>query len=339
MLKWEIKKIIKNKSIIISGVILMLLCVMMSFLKPNLETENSYIDNKGNYIEDNSNIIANEKLNNKLNELKELESQKNLKDLDESTKTISEMANLKLQKDSGKQYEDISFYKVFNFRVSNVLTGVVMVGISVYIFSNIYTDEKLSNVDSIILASKNKSKALFSKLSLSIILPIFLYSIYILVIGIITMVQCGQPINGDLQAYRIIDVVALVRPISINAYTAQNIGTMMIVFISTGVFASLFSFITKNSVESISAITAFLVIGKLITLIKFLPGKLISIISNSNYIDIIMQPQTIVGNYMGNIDLLGQSIGVISLAYTVLVILLLVGIGLNIYVFKKVLTK
>ncbi|GAA0704486.1 membrane protein [Paraclostridium ghonii] len=341
MLKWEIKKIIKNKSIIISGVILILLCAIMSISKPELETENSYINDKGNYIEDNrvGDTIANEKLSNKVNELKELESEKSLKNMDEGTKTISEMSKLKLQKDSGKQYEDINFYKVFNYRVSNLLVGVTMIGIIVYIFSNIYTDEKLSNVDSIILSSKNKSKVLFSKLSLSIILPVFLYSIYIVVMGIITMVQYGQPINGDLQAYRIVDVVALVKPISINAYTVQNIVTMMIVFISIGVFASLLSFITKNSVESISAIIVFVVIGKLITLIKFLPSTLIGIISYSNYIDIIMKPQTIVGNYMGNIDLFGQSIGIISLAYTVLGMLLLVGIGLNIYVFKKVLTK
>lgn len=341
MLKWEIKKIIKNKSIIISGVILILLCAIMSISKPTLETENSYINDKGNYIEDNraGDTIANEKLSNKVNELKELESQKNLKNMDESTKTISEMSKLKLQKDSGKQYEDINFYKVFNYRLSNTFVGVTMIGISVYIFSNIYTDEKLSNVDSIILSSKNKSKVLSSKLCLSIILPVFSYLIYIVAMGIITMVQYGQPINGDLQAYRIVDVVALVKPMSINAYTVQNIVTMMIVFISIGVFASLFSFITKNSVESISSIIVFLVIGKLITLMKFLPARLIGIISYSNYIDIIMNPQIIVGNYMGNIGLFGQNIGIISLAYTVLVMLLLVGIGLNIYVFKKVLTK
>lgn len=341
MLKWEIKKLIKNKSIIISALILFLLCAMMSFLNPNLETENSYIDNKGNYIEDNraGNIIANEKLSNKINELKGIESQNNVKNIDEVSKTISEMAKLKLQKDSGKQYEDISFYKVLNFRLSNLFVGVVITGIIVYIFSNIYTDEKLSNVDSIILSSKNKSKALFSKLFLSILIAVVLYIIYIVAIGIITMVQYGQPVNGALQAYRIVDVATFIKPMSINAYTAQNIGTMMIIFISTGIFASLFSFITKNSVESIVGITVFLVIGKLITLMKFLPKNLIGVLNYANYIDIIMHPEMIIGNYMGNVNLLGQSIGIVSVVYILLGILLLAGIGLNIYVFKKVLTK
>lgn len=341
MLKWEIKKLFKNKSIIISSIILLVLCGMMSMLKPDLETENSYVDDKGKYTVDNrsESTIANEKLSYKISELKEIKSQNSKKNTDELTKKTSEMASLKLEKDSGKEYKNVSFYKVFNYRLSNMLASIVIIGIIIYIFSNIYTDEKLSNVDSIILSSKNKAKALLSKLSLSIILPAVLYLIYVLIIGCITMIQYGQPANGALQAYRIVDIVTLVNPISINEYTIQSILTMMIIFISTGIFASLFSFITKSSVESIVGITVFLVIGKLLTLMKFLPAKIINIISYSNYIDVIMHPEMIIGNYMGNINLFGQSIGIISLVYIVLGLILLMGMGLNIYVFRKVLTK
>ena len=58
----------KKKSIIISGIILVLLCTMMSIIKPDLETENSYIDNKGNYIQDTreKSVIANSKLDDKI---------------------------------------------------------------------------------------------------------------------------------------------------------------------------------------------------------------------------------------------------------------------------------
>ncbi|MDU3336252.1 hypothetical protein [Paraclostridium bifermentans] len=341
MLKWEIKKLFKNKSIIVSSIVLILLCGIMSLLKPDLETENSYIDEKGNYISDTRSeyTIANEKLNYKVSELKEIKLQQNLKKQDELSKKASEMASLKLNHDSGKEYKDVNFYKVLNYRLSSMLSSIVIIGIVIYIFSNIYTDEKLSNVDSIILSSKNKSKALFSKLSLSIIVPAVFYLIYVLIIGCITMVQYGQPVNGALQAYRIVNIVTLVNPISINEYTVQSISTMMTIFISTGIFASLFSFITKNSVESIVGITVFLVIGKLLTLMKFLPAKLISVLSYSNYIDIIMHPDMIIGNYIGNINLLGQSIGLISLAYILLVTILLIGVGLNIYVFRKVLAK
>lgn len=341
MIKWEVKKLFKNKSIIISSIILLLLCGMMSLIKPELETENSYVDDKGKYTVDNRSetTIANEKLSYKISGLKEIKSQNSMKNTDELAKKTSDMANLKLDKDSGKEYKDINFYKVFNYRLSNMLASVVIVGITVYIFSNIYTDEKLSNVDSIILSSKNKSKSLFSKLSLSIILPAVLYLIYVLVIGCITMIQYGQPANGGLQAYRIVDIVTSVNPISINEYTIQSILTMMIIFISTGIFASLFSFITKSSVESIVGITVFLVIGKLLTLMKFLPAKIISVISYSNYIDVIMHPEMIIGNYMGNISLFGQSIGLVNLVYIALGLILLMGMGLNIYVVRKVLTK
>ena len=341
MIIWEIKKLFKNKSIIISSIILVLLCSMMSFLKPDLETENNYFDKNGKYIQDNraKDVIANEKLVNKVTELETLDKANKSNKLDDMSKKMANMASEKLQKDNGKNYKDISFYKVFNFRINNAFSGFVIAGICVYIFSNIYTDEKLSNVDSIILSGKNKYKALFSKLYLSIIIPIVIYLVYILAIGVITSIQYGQPINGDLQAYRIVDTFSLLKPMTINGYTMVNILTMMIVFVSLGVFASLFSFITNNSVQSIVSITVFIVIGKLITLLKFLPKNLLAVIGYSNYIDIIMNPQMLIGNYLGDINVFGQSIGIVNAGYIGLIVILMIGIVSNIYVFKKVLNK
>jgi hypothetical protein len=341
MIKWEIKKLFKNKSILISGIVLIILCSMMSFLNPDLETENNYIDNKGNYIVDNraKDVIANEKLEKKVTELKSLEKVDESDKSDDFNNHMSNMAYDKLKKDSGKEYKDINFYKVFNYRLGNVFSGIVIVGIVIYIFSNIYTDEKLSNVDSIILSGKNKYKALFSKLSLSILVPIVIYLIYILAISVITAVQYGQPINGNLQAYRIVDVVMLLKPMTINEYTMINIITMMIIFVSVGVFASLFSFITNNSVESIMSIVVFVIIGKLISIINFLPQDILTVIRYSNYIDIIMNSQMFIGNYMGSINIFGQSMGIINLGYVGLMTVLIIGIVSNIYVFRKVLNK
>ncbi|MDM8128448.1 hypothetical protein QUV80_08185, partial [Paraclostridium benzoelyticum] len=123
MITWEVKKLFKNKSIIISSIILLLLCGIMSLIKPELETENSYVDDKGKYTVDNRSetIIANEKLSYKIRGLKEIKSQNSMKNTDELTKKTSDMANLKLDKDSGKEYKDVSFYKVFNYRLSNML--------------------------------------------------------------------------------------------------------------------------------------------------------------------------------------------------------------------------
>lgn len=341
MIRWEIKKLFKNKSIIISSIIFVLLCSMMSFFKPDLETENNYFDKDGNYVQDNraKNVIAKDKLGNKVTELETLDRVKKDNKLDDMSRKMANMASEKLKKDNGKSYKDISFYKVFNFRINNAFSGFVIIGICVYIFSNIYTDEKLSNVDSIILSGKNKYKALFSKLYLSIIIPIVIYLVYILAIGVITSIQYGQPINGNLQAHRIVDTFSLLKPMTINGYTMVNILTLMIVFVSIGVFASLFSFITNNSVQSIVSITVFIVLGKLITLLKFLPKNLLAVIGYSNYIDIIMNPQMLIGNYLGDINVFGQSIGIVNAGYIGLIVILIIGIVSNIYVFKKVLNK
>lgn len=339
MIKWEMRKLLKNKSILISGIILILLCVMMSFFKPSLETENWYIDDKGNYITDTreGSIIANEKLKEKVSELKMVEPRNEKNDV--LTKKIGHMAQEKLKSDSGNKYKNISFYKVFNYRIGNAFAGFIILGIIIYIFSNIYTDEKLSNVDSIVLSSKNKYKVLLSKLNLSIIIPVLIYFIYIVVIGIITIIQYGSPVNGGLQAYRIIDVVTILKSMNINLYIMINIFTMMTIFVSIGVFASFFSFITKNSVESIVGITVFLIIGKLISLIRFLPTEFVSVIKYSNYIDILMNPQMVIGNYLGNVNIFGQSIDIISLGYATLIAILIFGIVLNIYIFRRILSK
>lgn len=341
MIRWEIKKLFKNKSIIISSIILILLCSMMSFFKPDLETENNYFDKNGNYVQDNraKDVIANEKLGNKVAELETLDRANKSNKLDDMSKKMANMASEKLKKDNGKNYKDISFYKVFNFRINNAFSGFVIVGICIYIFSNIYTDEKLSNVDSIILSAKNKYKTLFSKLYLSIIVPIVIYLVYILAIGVITSIQYGEPINGNLQAYRIVDAFSLLKPMTIYGYTMVNILTMMIVFVSVGVFASLFSFITNNSVESIVSITVFMVIGKIIASLKFLPKNLLAVVGYANYIDIIMNPQMLIGNYLGDINIFGQSIGVVNAGYIGLIVILIIGIVSNIYLFKKILNK
>lgn len=341
MTKWEIKKLFKNKSLIISSIIILLLCGVMSICKPELEVERSYINENGKYVEDNrdTDIIANEKLLSKVEQIKELKLQGNGKNVDASTKEISKISSEKLKKDEGKEYKDISFYQVFNYRASNFLVGFIISGIIVYIFSNIYTDEKLSNADSIILSSKNKNNALLSKLYLSIILPILIYFVYLIIIGGITAMQYGLPQNGELQAYRIVQSFIMLKAININTYTMLNIATMTIIFVSIGVFSSLFSFITRNSVESIVCITTFIIIGKLLTIIKFLPKELLIVSGYSNYIDIFMTPQILIGNYLGIINIFGTTVSISNLVYVVLLGVVIIGIILNIYVFKKILSK
>ena len=61
---------------------------------------------------------------------------------------------------------------------------------------------------------------------------------------------------------------------------------LLILLITLSVLASLISFITKNSIQSISGFLIFIFLGKVMTLIKFLPNKLLLILSTHIISDI-----------------------------------------------------
>jgi hypothetical protein len=342
MIRWELRKIIKSKSSITISLICALLILSASFMKPTLEIENSHIDEQGNYIEDNrdKSAIANEKLDNKVNALKAMSSKENINSKDDFTRKIGIMSEEKLKVDNGDKYEDINFYKVFNYRVNNMISSFLITTIIIIIFTNIYTDEKLSNVDSVILSSKNKNKVLYSKLLLSIMVAILVYLLYIVIIGFITSAQYGKPMNGILQVYRISDVPFMLQnAININEYTTINIVTMVIIFTTISVFSSLASFVGKNSVGAVVGSTVIIVFGKVLTLIKFLPKSILLVLSSSNYVDIFQYPQEFIGIYRGSINILGKSIDVMVLNYGYLIGILIISILATIYVFKRVLDK
>ncbi len=46
MIKWEFKKLIKSKGMMISLAVLIFTLLSTSFINPVLETENSYLDDK-----------------------------------------------------------------------------------------------------------------------------------------------------------------------------------------------------------------------------------------------------------------------------------------------------
>lgn len=342
MIGWEIKKIIKNKSSIIALLLMSVLFLQSVFVKPMLETQNEYYDEKNNkYVVDNRQgvEIASDKLSKKVSEIKETSKQNSDLATDKSTNKIINNAKEKLKKDNGENYQDIIFYQVFESRATFAIAILLIIAIIVTISSNLYTDEKLSNVSPIILASKNKKKVLNSKLLISILLPIVIYGIYIMVVFLVTSVQYGLPTTGYLQAYRIANIPMLVNPININEYIVCEIGLLMIVLITISVFSGLFSFITENSVQSISAILIFIALGKLLTLLKFLPSKLLGILAQGNFIDIIMGQSQIAGNYLGDITLFSNSISISIVCILLIGTVFILGIALNIFTFKKIITK
>ena len=340
MILWEFKKILKSKTGLIVLALLIFLSGIMFLLKPTLETENSYRNDKYELVVDDraGNEIAKEKFNEKINQMEQMA---NTYVNDESIKKIIEISRDNLRFMKYRKYKDISFFKVFNHRVDHPFMSVVMVIILVLIFSNIYTDEKISSVDSIILSSKNKFKVLYSKLALAIILPILIYGIYLMIAFIVTVVQYGMPVNGELEAFRIIDngAILLNGTYTINNYLILKISTMVSIFVSISVFSSFFSFISTNSLASISGTLIFLVLGKSCTLIKFLPEELLSILRGVNYVDLIFYTDRFIGIYAGQINVLGNNLDLISLCNGILIFMLFIGLGLCIFTFKKILTR
>ncbi|HEK5070231.1 TPA: hypothetical protein SOL94_003924, partial [Clostridioides difficile] len=109
----------------------------------------------------------------------------------EFSKKIELMSKKKLDNLSVNEYKDISFWKVFNYRVTNSLINVGMLIIISIIISNIYVDEVVTSVKDIILSSKEKKKALNSKIFVALLVPLVIYSVYLMGIFIITCMQQG----------------------------------------------------------------------------------------------------------------------------------------------------
>ena len=314
MVNWEIKKLAKSKSMFISLGILVLILMISIFIAPVLETESYYIDKEKGRIEDTrSGIdIGNEKFQNKINVLKQFD-------------------NL-----SVNEYKDISFWKVFNYRVTNSLINVGMLIIISIIISNIYVDEVVTSVKDIILSSKEKKKALKSKIFVALLVPLVIYSVYLMGIFIITCMQQGVPVNGDLESFRIVDnVVALKTNLSITKYVILNIGIELLMFEGWAMIAIFGSFISKSSISSISFFIFIISITKIMSVIHILPKKLLSVVSNVNYYDLIFGFNKIIGNYLGDIMIFKVNIDIVNIAIGLLMAILIGAMSLCFLVIKS----
>ena len=339
MISWELKKIFNAKTVSIVLALLIFLLGITIFLKPTLETENIYRNDRYELIEDtrSKEEIAGEKFNEKIHQLEEVV---NISEDNPFTNKLKNTAEEYLSSMKYREYKDVDFYKVFNYRVDHPFMSIIIVIILVLIFSNIYTDEIISGVDNIILSSKNKFKTLYSKLALAIIIPIVIYGLYLGVVFLITLVQYGMPVNGELEAFRIVDIgTFFYKAYTIIEYLTLKVATITVIFISIAVFASFFSFISTNSLTSISATLIFIGIGKVLTVIKFLPSSLLIILSKVNYINLIFYPDGFIGIYAGEVDIFGKSLDVLSVSNGILVSMIFLGVALCVFAFKKLLTR
>ena len=336
MLNWEIKKILKDKSSIIAFILIIISILIISFTKPMLETQNEYWDeSKNEYVIDNrsKDVISNEKLAIKK------EMVQSAVDSPDSDKTLKYISKEKLNLDNGNKYENVDFYKVFTERIDFSVSIIIMMIIIVMLISNLYTDEVVANVSPIILSSKQKNKALYSKVIIAILLPILVYIVYLGGTWLITYIQYGKPLNGDLQAYRIIDIAVLVKSMTINQYVLSKIITTTLIFLGVSIVCLLISFLSNNSVKSISISAGFIVAGKVLTQFSFLPKDILLLLDRGNYIDVINRTSKISGFYNGKIDILSKTVDISNLIIIIYALIAIIGLLGCIYTIKKVLTK
>ncbi|MGH4124453.1 MAG: hypothetical protein ACREV6_16140 [Clostridium sp.] len=339
MIYWELKKIFKSKTGIIVAIIFILLCVSMAFIKPEMETQKSHRNEQYQLINDTrpATVIAQEKLDAKIGTIKEMS---NSKDKDDFSKGIKEISTKKLKAMEDTKYSDVSFWKVFDYRATNTLMAFFMVVILIIVCCNIYTDEIVSTVENLILTSKNKNRALYSKLGLGILIPTVLYGFYLVIQFIITAVQYGLPINGGLQAIRIIDNPILVRDAyTITQFIILKIGIMILILATLGVIACLSSFLTTSSIAATSGFLMFIIIPKLLTMVKVIPGNVQMLLNSINFVNLLFYFKQFAGVYYGNVKFFGMNFDLINLCLGILGMTLVAGITMSIVSFKKVLVR
>ncbi len=208
------------------------------------------------------------------------------------------------------------------------------------IVSNIYINEKISSVDNLILASKNKFKCLYSKMFLAILIPVIFYSVYLGLEFLMSIIQYGTPVNGNLQAFRIVDNFILLKgdPTIVN-YVLSKISVMYLVLISISLVIFLFSSTLNNSLAVISGGAIFIVLGKVCMLIKFLPKKLLMILDKVNYIDMISYFDINIGMNWGNISIMGNNFDLINFSIGIVASIIILSTLLIIINFKKFITN
>ncbi|MCP1102436.1 hypothetical protein M2454_000956 [Aequitasia blattaphilus] len=319
MLKWELKKIRKEKVIFAILVILILNISVITFLKLD------YNDEKEKKEYDTNR-----------DSLKEISSLKKDKERDRSLNVLAEAAGDKLEKDRTDLYENIDFYRVFHFRIGNLLVNASMVIIIIIIFSQIYIYERNSKVDRMIFSSKNKFRVLYSKLGLTFLIPTGIYAFYILVIGVITVLQYGPPKGGKLQAYRMVEMPLLLKGSpTIQQYVFATGMTLVGMYILLAVYASVCSALSRSLTGSIAGSSMILFLFKVMTGLKFLPEEFMNVLKNINFVDIFANPQILVGMEKGCLTVLNSHLDLHYICYMVLFALLVLGILIHVYLFQK----
>ncbi|EJO5347764.1 hypothetical protein NRP93_001854 [Clostridium botulinum] len=337
MIGWEIKKIAKAKTSLITIIIFILLAAIMAIIKPTLPDEIKYVNEQHETVVDKRSpiVIGKENYNKKIQQLKETSTSK-----DPMEKNMAQDSKKKIESIKENEYKQVNFWKVFSYRSTHSVASFFILIMTILMVSNIYINEKISSVDNLILTSKNKFKCLYSKIFLAILIPVVFYSVYLGLEFLIGIIQYGAPVNGHLQAFRVVDNFILLKGApTITSYVLFKIFVMYLVLTSISLVVFLFSSTLSNSLSVITSSAAFIVIGKVCMLLKFLPKKLLIVLDKINYIDMLSYFDMNIGMNWGKISVLGNNFDLINLSIGIIGLIIILSILLTIINFKKFITN
>lgn len=279
-----------------------LLCILMSILSP-VDSSKGMQD----YAEEFTEVVE---------ELETYATDNNKVGFSED---LSDIAGSKIYQLETEEYVDVEFWRTFNYRLSHPVVTMTLLAMMGMTLTNIYTVERVSNLESIIGSSTKKYDVLYAKLILGITLPVLVYMAYLIVIYLVTLVQYGLPMNGNLQAIRIVKFPLLLKSAySIRSYISFKVTLMIMVMASLGVTAVLVSFFSKTSIQSIGAYATIIFLGKLLLLLKWLPKTTLLFLTKLNYLDLLMGFDQFVLIYSGKMRLFSMDIDIFNACIFVL---------------------
>lgn len=236
----------------------------------------------------------------------------------------------------GEASEGFEFYGALSRRMAHPFVMVSMMSITILIFSNIYVEEKLSGVDNIILSSCKKPQVLNAKMSSAMIFTTASYLIFIGMEAIIAGIQYKVASGISMDA-SILSGVVLSKgtDMSIGYYLLIKGIAAYAVLLSSSVISVLSSMLSSTSIGALSIIFSFLGMGKVISIMDFIPGKIASLLSLNNYYDVTLGLENMVSMHSAKVEVFGQSLSMTDCTILIFASITTIGIITFVYLCKR----
>lgn len=236
----------------------------------------------------------------------------------------------------GQASPGLEFYGAISRRMTHPAVMVSMICMIILIFSNIYVEERISGVDSLILSSLRKPQVLKAKMSSALILTTASYLLLIASQALIASIQYGAGAGIDLNATLISGGVLIPgSSISIGDYIWIKGIVAYVVLISASVLTVLSSLVSSTSIGALSMIFSFLGMGKVISIMDFIPGKIAYLLSFNNYCDVTLGLESLLSMHGVKVEVFGQSLSMTDCTILIFASITTIGIITFVYLCKR----